>query len=63
VANRSLMTRPSRKGFERVVEHTLGLQHVADIFVGYRQIALPKQIAGIGRRQPFADDQAIAKKV
>ena len=47
-------------GFERARQVALGHQHVADLLVRHRQIALPAGVAGIGLSQALGDGEAVA---
>ena len=47
-------------GLERLVELALRHQHVADLVVGDRQIALPLRVAAIGGGEALADGEAVA---
>src|SRR5260370_1420278 len=43
------------EGFQRVGQIALRHQHVADLVVGHRQIALPDRVAAVGLRQTLSD--------
>jgi len=49
------------KGQQRAGEVALGDEHVADLVVADREIALPGGIVGVPRGEGLADGQAVAK--
>ena len=55
------MARLSRIGFQRLREVALRHQHVADLAVGHREIALPARIAGVGLGQALPNGEAVAE--
>ena len=55
------MARLSRIGLQRLGELALRHQHVADLVVRDRQIALPAGIAGVGLGQALGDGEAVAE--
>ena len=49
------------EGFQRLGEFSLRPQHIADLLVGDREIALPTGIGGIGLGEAVGNGEAVAK--
>ena len=50
------------EGCQRRVEVALRLEHVADLFIGHREIALPSGIVGIGLGEAVGNGEAVAER-